>query len=92
MLTPGKPDWAERKVDPHTFTVCFDGDNVVVCGKNAAEYLLKQEHRRAVRVVKRFISEIEFEIRYGSGDHHRTHAAKLKLANDILAALKKGRT
>lgn len=49
------------------------------------------EHARAVRAVKRFISDIEFEMRYGSGDHHREHAAQLKLANDILAALKKGR-
>ncbi|NGZ03329.1 MAG: hypothetical protein CV090_09795 [Nitrospira sp. WS238] len=87
MLTPGKPDWAERKAaSKRDF---FDGRYVL---RSSVAKLLRQEHTRAVRAVKRFISEIEFEIRYGSGDHHRTHAAKLKLANDILAALKNRRT
>lgn len=89
MPTPRKPDWAERKVDPHTFTVCFDGDNVVVCGKNAAEYLLKQEHRRAVRVVKR---EQKFATTAHFTELPGYKKGYLEACADILAALKKGRT
>lgn len=90
--------WALDKVTKYAFPAKVLGNNstVKVCGINSAEYLLKAEHARAVRIVKREIAATELLLasaeRIGNEAREIVYADTLVSLKKVLAALQQGRT
>ena len=82
--------WAERKVARK-----LGGQYISLSPRLTAE-LLRAEHRRAVRVVKKEIkwqaARIAEEQQAHNADGEAIHNYALLVVHDILAALQKGRT
>lgn len=89
MTRQGWTDWADKKV--HT-EQCRGNETVYDCEAR----LLRNEHRRAVRVVKKEIkwqaARIAEEQQAHNADGEAVHNYALLVVHDILAALQKGRT